>query len=452
MLRPLMPRPLNPLTATRRKARVLRAGLLSLVAGVGCMQAALAEDYQGPNLNGETLTISCPWTGAEGDNFRRVTALFERQTGAVVRHACSQSSEQDILANARNGTPSHISIIPQPGLAAQLAAMGALTPLGEKTRAWIERAYAAGSSWAQLGQFTNAQGKKDFYGFPFNVNVKSLVWYIPKRFQEKGYKVPQTMEQLEALTQRMVGEGVTPWCIGLESEAASGWPATDWVEDMMLRLHPPTVYDDWVTNRIPFDDPKVLDAIKAYGKIALDPKMVAGGPKAVNGTSFKESPRGLFGTQPTCFMHRQASFISAFFPERQAAEADFFYFPPYLKKMLGFPVLGGGTLFTITKDSKASRAFIEFLQHPQAHETWMARGGFLTPHRAVDRNQYRDRLQRKAGDILLGATTIRFDGSDLMPAAVGAGTFWKGMLDYTAGKSPEAVAAEIDKSWKANKK
>ena len=426
--------------------------LVALAVAAWGARPALAEDYRGPSLNGEALTISCPWTGVEGEHFRSVTALFERQTGAVVRHTCSQSSELDILANAKNGTPTHISVVPQPGLAAQLAALGALTPLGEKTRTWIERAYAAGPSWSQLGQFPNAQGKPELYGFAFNVNVKSLVWYIPKRFQEKGYKVPQTMEQLEALTQRMVSEGVTPWCMGLESEAASGWPATDWVEDMMLRLHPPTVYDDWVSNRIPFDDPKVIEAIKAFGKVALDPKMVAGGPKAVRSTSFKESPRGLFGNQPSCFMHRQASFISAFFPERQAAEADFFYFPPYLKKMLGFPVLGGGTLFTITKDSKAARAFIEFLQHPQAHEIWMAKGGFLTPHRAVDRNKYRDRLQRKAGDILLGATTIRFDGSDLMPAAVGAGTFWKGMLAYTEGKPPEAVAAEIDKSWKALQK
>ena len=425
--------------------------LLSWVLCAWTAQPALADDYQGPDLKGETLTISCPWTGAEGDNFRSVTALFERQTGAVVHHACSQSSEQVILANAKNGTSTNISVIPQPGLAAQLASMGALVPLGDKTQAWMERAYAAGPAWVELGQFSNAQGKKELYGFAFNVNVKSLVWYIPKRFEEKGYKVPQSMEQLEALTQRMVKDGVKPWCMGLESEAASGWPATDWVEDMMLRLHPTSVYDDWVTNRIPFNDPRVLEAIKAYGKIATDPALVAGGPKAVNSTSFKESPRGLFGNQPACYMHRQASFISSFFPERQAQEADFFYFPSYLKKMLGFPVLGGGTLFTITQDSKAARAFMAFLQHPQAHETWMARGGFLTPHRAADRRKYRDRLQRKAGDILLGATTIRFDGSDLMPAAVGAGTFWKGMLDYTGGKNLEIVTADIDKSWKALK-
>ncbi|MDP1892907.1 MAG: ABC transporter substrate-binding protein [Hydrogenophaga sp.] len=425
--------------------------LLSWVLCAWAAQPALADDYQGPELKGETLTISCPWTGAEGDNFRSVTALFERRTGAVVHHACSQSSEQAILANAKNGTSTNISVIPQPGLAAQLASMGAMVPLGAKTQAWMERAYAAGQSWAELGQFSNAQGKKELYGLAFNVNVKSLVWYIPKRFEEKGYKTPQSMEQLEALTQRMVKDGVTPWCIGLESEAASGWPATDWVEDMMLRLHPTSVYDDWVTNKIPFNDPRVLEAIKAYGKIATDPALVAGGPKAVNSTSFKESPRGLFGNQPACYMHRQASFISSFFPERQAQEADFFYFPSYVKKMLGFPVLGGGTLFTITQDSKAARAFMAFLQHPQAHETWMERGGFLTPHRAADRRKYRDRLQRKAGDILLGATTIRFDGSDLMPAAVGAGTFWKGMLDYTGGKNLEVVTADIDKSWKALK-
>jgi alpha-glucoside transport system substrate-binding protein len=150
-------------------------------------------------------------------------------------------------------------------------------------------------------------------------------------------------------------------------------------------------------------------------------------------------------------MHRQASFISAFFPEGKADEADFFYFPSYNSKQLGFPVLGGGTLMTITKDSKAARAFMEYLQHPQAHEIWMAEGGFLTPHRGVDILKYKTKTQRKQGTILLGATTFRFDGSDLMPGAVGAGSFWKGMVNYSGGQSAQAVADEIQKSWEAIK-
>jgi alpha-glucoside transport system substrate-binding protein len=151
-------------------------------------------------------------------------------------------------------------------------------------------------------------------------------------------------------------------------------------------------------------------------------------------------------------MHRQASFIPAFFPEGKGDDADFFYFPSYAGKKLGNPVLGGGTILTITKESKAAHAFMDYMQSAQAHEIWMADGpGFLTPHKGVDLNKYKTKAQKKQGEILLNATTFRFDGSDLMPGAIGAGSFWKGMVDYSGGKSAKQVADEIQKSWDAIK-
>jgi alpha-glucoside transport system substrate-binding protein len=283
--------------------------------------------------------------------------------------------------------------------------------------------------------------------------VKSLVWYIPENFKEKGYKVPKSMEELQDLTKKMAADGgAKPWCIGLGSDAATGWPATDWVEDFMLRTQTPAVYDGWVDNSIKFNDKRVVEAIEAYGAFAKNDAYVDGGAKAVATVSFKDSPKGMFGSPPKCYMHRQASFIPAFFPEGKAEEADFFYFPSYAGKKLGNPVLGGGTIMTITKDSKGSRAFMEFLQHPQAHETWMAEGGFLTPHKGADINKYKNKALKKQGEILLGATTFRFDGSDLMPGAIGAGSFWKGMVNYSGGQSAQQVADEIQKSWDAIKK
>ena len=412
---------------------------------------AHAADYKGPDLKGETLTITCPWTGAEEGFFRKVIANFEKATGATVKHSCSQSSEQQIVIDIKAGSPSNISVFPQPGLAANMAAIGGLVPLGNKARDWVKTNYAAGSSWADLGTYKDKDGKDNFYGLFFNVNVKSLVWYIPENFKEKGYKVPKTMEELQDLTKRIAAEGGKPWCIGLGSDAATGWPATDWVEDMMLRTQSPQVYDDWVSNKMKFNDKRVVEAIEAYGWFARNDAYVDGGAKAVATVSFKDSPKGLFGAPPKCYMHRQASFIPAFFPEGKADDADFFYFPSYAGKKLGNPVLGGGTIMTITKDSKAAKAFMEYLQHPQAHEIWMAEGGFLTPHKGADLGKYKTKAQRKQGEILLNATTFRFDGSDLMPGAVGAGSFWKGMVDYSGGKSAQAVADDIQKSWDALK-
>ena len=412
---------------------------------------AMAADYKGPDLKGETLTITCPWTGAEEEIFKKVLAAFEKGTGATVKHSCSQSSEQQIVIDIKAGSPTNISVFPQPGLAANMAAIGGLVPLDKKARDYVEKNFAAGKSWADLGTYPNKAGKKEFYGVFYNVNLKSLVWYVPENFKEKGYKVPKTMEELQELTKKIAASGEKPWCIGLGSDAATGWPGTDWVEDMMLRTQPPEVYDGWVNNTVKFNDKRVVDAIEAYGWFAKNDAYVDGGSKAVATVSFKDSPKGLFASPPKCYMHRQASFITNFFPDGKQEEGDFFYFPGFASKKLGNPVLGGGTILTITKDSKAARAFMDFIMQPQASEIWMAEGGFLTPLKTVDISKYKTAQLKKQGEIFLNATTFRFDGSDLMPGAIGAGSFWKGMVDYSGGKSAKEVADDIQKSWDAIK-
>jgi alpha-glucoside transport system substrate-binding protein len=251
----------------------------------------------------------------------------------------------------------------------------------------------------------------------------------------------------------MASEGNTPWCIGLGSGDATGWPATDWMEDIMLRTHDPSVYDMWVSNEMPFNDPKVLEAMDFFGFFALNDKYVNGGSKAVATTDFRDAPNGLFSSPAECMMHHQASFIPAFFPEGLEAglDYDFFYFPAYSTKDLGKPVLGGGTLFAATNDNQATMEFIKFLLHSEPNEHWMAKGGFLTPHKGADLSKYPSDTFRKLGEILTGATTFRFDGSDLMPGAIGAGSFWTGMVDYTNGKSAKDVADAIQASWDAIK-
>ena len=321
----------------------------------------------------------------------------------------------------------------------------------QEKRDYVLKNFAAGKSWADLGTYPNKAGKKEFYGVFYNVNLKSLVWYIPENFKEKGYKVPKTMEELKALTKKIAATGEKPWCIGLGSDAATGWPGTDWVEDMMLRTQPPEVYDGWVNNTVKFNDPRVIAAIEEYGWFAKNDAYVDGGAKAVATVSFKDSPKGLFASPPKCYMHRQASFITNFFPEGKQDEADFFYFPSFASKKLGNPIEGGGTIMTITKDSKAARAFMDFIAQPQASEIWMAEGGFLTPLKTADLNKYKTAQLKKQGEIFLNATTFRFDGSDLMPGAIGAGSFWKGMVDFSGGKSAKEVADDIQKSWDAIK-
>ena len=402
------------------------------------------------DLKGETLTIFGPWRGDDEILFNSVLAYFSDATGADVKYASSENYEQQIVIDTQAGSPPNIAILPQPGLLADLAVKGLLTPLGDDVQNWVKENYGAGQSWVDLGVYKNKDGADTYFAFPYKVDVKSLVWYVPENFEEAGYEIPTTMEELHALTDKIVADGGTPWCIGLGSGGATGWPATDWVEDMMLRTQPADVYDKWVKNEVSFTDPAVVGAIEEFGKFARTDKFVDGGAAAVASTDFRDSPKGLFAVPPKCYMHHQASFIPSFFPEgtKLGEDADFFYMPAYASKPdLGKPVLGAGTLVTITKDSKAAQAFIDFLQTPIAHELWMAQSSFLTPYKGVNVDAYANDQMRKQGDILTTATTFRFDASDLMPGKIGAGAFWTGMIDYVGGKSAADVTAEIQKSW-----
>ncbi|TCD16441.1 ABC transporter substrate-binding protein [Oricola cellulosilytica] len=429
---------------------------LQFPVGEGAFNWDSYEAFKADNdLAGEQVTVFGPWLGPDQQAIEAVLAYFGAATGADVRYTGSDSFEQQIVVDAEAGSAPNVAVFPQPGLAADLARRGFLTPLGEDAASWMAENYAAGQSWVDLGTYAGKDGEGAFYAFPYKADVKSLVWYVPENFEDAGYEVPETMEDLKALTEQIVADGETPWCIGLGSGGATGWPATDWVEDMMLRTQTPEVYDQWVTNEIPFDDPAVIGAIEEFGWFARNEDFVAGGAGAVASTDFRDSPKGLFAVPPQCYMHRQASFIPAFFPEgtEVGLDADFFYFPAYEGKDLGNPLLGAGTLFAITNDSPGAKALIEFLQTPIAHEVWMAipGQGFLTPLTSANPETYSDDTKRALGEILTSATTFRFDGSDLMPGGVGAGSFWTGMVDYAGGKPAEEVAAEIQASWDALK-
>lgn len=410
------------------------------------------EDFKAahPDLSGQSLTLFGPWRGDDEILFNSVLAYFREATGVDARYSSSENYEQQIVIDTQAGSPPDITILPQPGLFTDLASKGFLVPLGEETENWVKDNYGAGESWIGYGTYKGKDGQEAFYAFPYKADVKSLVWYVPENFEEAGYEVPETMEELLALSDQIVEDGGVPWCIGLGSGGATGWPATDWVEDMMLRTQPAETYDKWVSNEIKFNDPAVVGAIEEFGKIARNDKYVSGGVAAVASTDFRDSPKGLFEIPPKCYLHHQASFIPSFFPEgvELGEDADFFYMPTYEAKAdLGTPVLGAGTLVAITKDTPAARAFIDFLKTPIAHEVWMAQAAFLTPYKGVNAEAYANDPLKKQGEILTSATTFRFDASDLMPGKIGAGAFWTGMIDYVGGKDAEAVATDIQNAW-----
>ena len=125
-----------------------------------------------------------------------------------------------------------------------------------------------------------------FYAIPEQADVKGLVWYPVPEFEEAGYTVPRTWDELLALSRQMVADGRHPWCLGIESGPASGWPATDWIEALVLRLGGVELYDQWVAHEIPFDHPVVRQATSMFGEIAFGPGFVNGGVESINDVAF----------------------------------------------------------------------------------------------------------------------------------------------------------------------
>ncbi|MEL6900699.1 MAG: ABC transporter substrate-binding protein [Cyanobacteria bacterium J06606_4] len=399
-------------------------------------------DRAGTEQAENTVTILGVIVGEQQQKLEQALAPFEEETGIEVVYEGTDAFATLLPVRVESGDAPDLAMFPQPGLMTDFARSGQLIPLTNFMDVNTLRA-AYPDTWLDLGTIDDEP-----YGIWYRASVKSLVWYRPSAFDAKNYQVPTTWSELTALSDKIAAEGETPWCIGLESGDATGWPGTDWVEDLMLRTAGPEAYDQWISHELPFDSPEVVNAFNEFGKILLEPKYVSGGAVNAVSTPFGDSPLGLFNEPPTCYLHRQASFISTFFPEDKAPNVDYDVFPlPGIDEKFGLPVLVAGDAFGMFNDTTEARALMEYLATPVPHEIWAGLGGFISPHKAVSLDAYPDVVSQKIAQILADADVIRFDGSDMMPGAVGTGTFWSGVVDFAVGESAEDVTKAIEESW-----
>ena len=218
-----------------KRTLMTAAGVMALMAGTSSAQELIFPVGEGDfnwasyaelekiDLDGEQVTVFGPWLGPDQALVENVLAYFGAATGADVRYAGSDSFEQQIVVDAEVSSAPNVAVFPQPGLVSDMAGRGFIAPLGEDTATWVADNYAAGQSWVDLGTYSGPDGNDDLYGLFYKVDVKSLVWFNPENFEDFGYEIPSSMEELKTLTDRMVEDGNTPWCIGLGSGGATGW-------------------------------------------------------------------------------------------------------------------------------------------------------------------------------------------------------------------------------------
>lgn len=403
---------------------------------------AAPEEPEGMEFEGETVTIFTAAAQEQAAAFQAEFVDFMEETGIEVVVEGSPDFEVLSVTRAEAGDPPEIYNFPQPGLMADMARDGYLIDLNAALDAnYLKEAY--NQAWLDSGMVDGT-----LVGIWHNADVKSLVWYAKPEFDAAGYAIPETWDELLALSDQIVADGKVPWCIGIESASATGWPATDWVEDIMLRTTTVENYDAWTTGELKFDSPEVRNAFETMGNIFFNEDYVLGGTTGILTTNFGDAPLPLVDDPPSCILHRQASFIINFFPEdaEVGVDFDYFYLPP-IDPAYGKPVLGSGSLLSMAIDNGATREVMNFLATPASVEVEVKDGLFVAPHNGVPLDWYPSDALRGFADILANAETFRFDGSDLMPGAVGAGSFWTGVTDYISGDDLSTVLQAIDASW-----
>jgi alpha-glucoside transport system substrate-binding protein len=421
----------------------------STTGGNAASPVAGCEEFtQYGNLKGKTVTVYTGIVTPEDAQLKATWAPFEKCTGATIKGEFDKSFEAQILVRAKAGNLPDIGIVPQPGLLKSLVDTGKAVPANQATTDMVDKNFS--ESWKGYG---TVNGK--FYAPPQNASMKSLVWYSPKEFKDKGYTVPTTLDELKALSDKIAATGKKPWCAGIASGEATGWPVTDWMEDFMLRTAGPVEYDKWVNHTIAFNSAEPTAALDAVGAYLKNDKYVNGGlgnVKSIASTTFQDG--GLPIIKGQCSFHRQASFYAANWPKTTKVGPDGDVFAFYLpgKTATDKPVLGGGEFMLGFRDAPEVHAFQTYV----ASTTWAnlaeqgGGGRCPTPNKNADPAKAAtcSDIDKLAISVLQDPKAVfRFDGSDAMPAAVGSNSFWKQATNWITGQSTKDTVDKIEASW-----
>ena len=403
------------------------------------------------NLQGKSVTVYTSILSPEDQSHIDSFKPFEKCTGAKINYEGSHEFESQLPLKIEAGSSPDIAYLPQPGLLKTLLARhsGKIKEVSGQALSNLEENYR--QAWKDYG---SADGK--VYAVPVGASVKSFVWYSPKTFTDNGYQVPKTWDDLMILTEKISSDhpDAKPWCAGIESGSSTGWPATDWLEDTMLRTAGPDAYDQWVTHQIPFNDPKVVTALDQAGGILKNDAYVnggLGGIRSIRTTAVGEA--GLPVLEGTCFLHHQASFYQVNWPAgtKIAEDGDVFAFYLPGSTETDRPVLVGGEFAAAFSDREEVKAFQAYLTSPEfSNAKAQATGpGWVSANRKLDPANLSSPVDRLSYQLISDENNVlRFDGSDQMPGTVGTGTFWTGMTDWISlNKSSQDILTEIENSW-----
>jgi alpha-glucoside transport system substrate-binding protein len=429
------------------------AAVPTVPTGYAELDQALGADLP---FTGKTVSIQTQWIGGEGTNFAAALADFATATGIQIKVDSIGSSHETVLrTRIQGGQPPDLAMLAQPTPILAYAADGKVIDV-----ATIMDGKKLSDEHANtIGLVT--QGS-NIWGIPYKADVKSTIWYPIKAFEAKGYTVPKTWDELIALSDKIVADGTNPWCVSAGGPGdATGWQITDWVEEVVLKTKGVDYYNDWISHEVTFQDPGIKDAFDNYvGKIFFTPNYVFGGNTAIVATDQKTPMDPMFDAAgPKCWMQKIPTWYGPdFFPDQRASGQPSQYVIGEDVGIFPFPTIdpaqtyaeGSADTLMVLADRPEVRAVAQFLATPSGIQKWIAAGSAISTNTTTPAEWYAGAYKLKvASEISNTAKGIGFDASDLMPAKVGAGTFWTQSVQWVnnGGTNTDAVLKAIDDSW-----
>jgi alpha-glucoside transport system substrate-binding protein len=384
-----------------------------------------------------SITVFGPWVGTEADAMAEVLDGFD----AEVRYIGSGDFVTDLNGWLASGVDRpDIAFIPQPALIDELVESDDLVPLSESVVDAIADGFAPGS-WERAEDGS-------VYSLPYRANVKSLVWFRPEVFEANGWSQPSSLDELDALVAEVESTtDLAPWCFSVFAGGETGWPATDWIEDLLLRQAGPDVYDGWVSGDVPFTDQHVERAFESFEQLVLANGRSLGGRADVLQVEVARAPEGLFTPVPGCAMYKQASFATSWFPDGttigEDADVDFFTLPGATVDEPA-PLLTAGTAAVQLSDRSEVNELMEYLASPDGSRAWAERGGYVSARTNVDAERYYTGVDARFSELLQEAPVIRFDASDQFDSTVRQAVL-TGITSWIAGRvTLDELLASLD--------
>jgi alpha-glucoside transport system substrate-binding protein len=432
-----------------RQLWLKRSLILSLLAVLTAVACGTSSTPSAGSVN-----VMATWTGAEQASFFAVMKPFTDQTGIKINYEASRDQDALLTTRVASGNPPDLAAAPSPTLLTNFAKQGKVVALNSVVDMTALQAQNA-QGWITLGEPLNDGKLYQIYSW---VSLKGLIWYNPKNFQAKGYNVPNSWDNLLALQDTIKSGGTTPWCVGLESGAASGWPGSDWVKEIVLSQSGPTVYDNWWQGKQKWTSPEIKLAWQTWGQIlGSGDSNVYGGAKNMVATNFGDAGTPMFQNPPKCYMHNQASFITSFFQSANAslqAGTDYNFFPlPDINAQYAGAHVVAGDAWSMFHDTPQARSMIKYLTTADAQAIWVKRGGKISPNNQVPLADYPDALSKSTAQILVATKIGKYDAGDLMPSDM-KNAYWSAVLQFAQNQSNlNSILANLDaiqaKSYKS---